>query len=127
MRFWHKQLFTGITQPHSQRGHFAFLTTKIPSQLRSDTQRGCRFDRAVLARGGGGRVLKDRVIEAKLRMREFRVRFQGRMRVIVRHGVRLRGRLAMPLGGGFGLVWVKACAGRPGPWSAFAFVPTRLG
>ena len=30
-------------------------------------------------------------------------------------------------GGGFGLVWVKACAGRPGPWSALAFVPTRLG
>ena len=29
--------------------------------------------------------------------------------------------------GGFGLVWVKACAGRPGPWSALAFVPTRLG
>ena len=30
-------------------------------------------------------------------------------------------------GGWFGLVWVKACAGRPGPWSALAFVPTRLG
>ena len=30
-------------------------------------------------------------------------------------------------GGLFGLVWVKACAGRPGPWSALAFVPTRLG
>ena len=30
-------------------------------------------------------------------------------------------------GGGFGLVWVKACAGRPGPQSALAFVPTRLG
>ena len=30
-------------------------------------------------------------------------------------------------GGVFGLVWVKACAGRPGPWSALAFVPTRLG
>ena len=29
--------------------------------------------------------------------------------------------------GWFGLVWVKACAGRPGPWSALAFVPTRLG
>ena len=28
---------------------------------------------------------------------------------------------------GFGLVLVKACAGRPGPWSALAFVPTRLG
>ena len=27
----------------------------------------------------------------------------------------------------FGLVWVKACAGRPGPWSALAFVPTRPG
>ena len=30
-------------------------------------------------------------------------------------------------GGGFGLVWVKACAGHPGPRSALAFVPTRLG
>ena len=29
--------------------------------------------------------------------------------------------------GGFGLVWVKACAERPGPRSALAFVPTRLG
>ena len=29
--------------------------------------------------------------------------------------------------GGFGLVWVKACAGRLGPRSALAFVPTRLG
>ena len=29
--------------------------------------------------------------------------------------------------GGFGLVWVKACAGRLGPRSALACVPTGLG
>ena len=29
--------------------------------------------------------------------------------------------------GGFGLVWDKACAGRLGPRSAHASVPTRLG
>ena len=47
-------------------------------------------------------------------------------------GLRAAGRVhgVLMLGGGlggFGLVWVKACAGRPGPWSALAFVPTRLG